>query len=80
MTVSLCFNQGQESIICMHILVGLGAMKSRIIGMHYQLGGRVVLDPSNETLLPIVQYQQFGERLTFLIYVEMNIYHSLLKS
>jgi hypothetical protein len=54
---------GQESIICMHILVWLGDMKSWVIAMHDQLGG----SPSNEMLLPIVQYQQFGKWLTFFI-------------
>ncbi len=66
-----------------HILVWLGSMKSWIIGMkswifgmHYQLGG----SPSNETLFPSMEYQWFGKWLTFSIYIEMNIYQSLLKS
>jgi hypothetical protein len=42
-------------------------MKSQIIGMHDQLGG----NPSNETVLPIKHYTQFGERLAFLIYREI---------
>jgi hypothetical protein len=42
-------------------------MESWIIGMHDQLGG----SPSNETLLPIKHYKQFGEQLAFLMYREI---------